>query len=135
MDRVGKLSQCDNQSGWVEHAINGATTCYWHNQACWCRFLFFFENLQIRFFKPGKQLVSLPWYEAEQDCQERGGNLAVISSEAENDLIYAEMGADQTNWWIGLSNYGKLDHGLAWTTKEQKVSLLDVPLEHNFGPS
>ena len=40
MDRVGKLSQCDNQSGWVEHAINGATTCYWHNQARWFRVLF-----------------------------------------------------------------------------------------------
>ena len=97
MDRVGKLSQCDNQAGWVEHTINGATTCYWHNQ-----------------------LASLPWYEAENDCQSRGGNLAVISSQTENDLIYAEMGADDNNWWIGLSNYGKLDHGLAWTTKEQK---------------
>ena len=69
-----------------------------------------------------KKLESLPWYEAEQDCQLRGGNLAVISSQAENDLIYAEMGADDNLWWIGLSNYGKLDHGLAWTTREQKVS-------------
>ena len=32
MDRVGQLSKCDNQKGWVEHTINGATTCYWHNQ-------------------------------------------------------------------------------------------------------
>ena len=69
-----------------------------------------------------EKLESLPWYEAEQDCQLRGGNLAVISSQAENDLIYAEMGSDDNLWWIGLSNYGKLDHGLAWTTKEQRVS-------------
>ena len=38
----------------------------------------------------------------------RGGNLAVISSEAENDLIYALMGADRFRWWIGLSNVGHL---------------------------
>ena len=66
--------------------INGVTSCYLYDE-----------------------LTDSPWYEAEQDCESKGGNLAVISSEAENNLIYALMGADRLRWWIGLSNVGHLE--------------------------
>ena len=95
LDYVGRLSQCDIQRGWKEHVINGVTSCYLYDE-----------------------LTDSPWYEAEQDCETRGGNLAVISSEAENDLIYALMGADRYRWWIGLSNVGHLDNQMTWVTSE-----------------
>ena len=95
LDRVGGLSQCNIQKGWIEMSINGQTTCYRYDQ-----------------------LPQLPWFEAEEECKSAGGDLVVISSESENDAIFAMMGADVSRWWIGLSNYGHVDHQMTWVTSE-----------------
>ena len=101
-DRLGKLSQCDLNNGWVEHSINGQIGCY-----------HFRDNM------------AMPWYEAESDCKRRGGDLAVISSAAENQVIYGIVGSEARKTWIGLSNYNQLDNALQWVTSEsdyKKVS-------------
>ena len=58
----------------------------------------------------------MPWFEAQGDCQKRGGNLAVISSSAENDIVYGIVGSETHRTWIGLSNYGQVDNSLQWVT-------------------
>jgi len=85
LDRVGGLSQCDLTNGWVEHSINGQVGCY-----------HFRNNMKM------------PWFEAQGDCEKRGGNLAVISSSAENDVVYGIVGSETHRTWIGLSNYGQV---------------------------
>ena len=52
--------------------------------------------------------VRMPWYEAEGDCSKKGGHLVVISSAAENDVVYGIVGGENRKTWIGLSNYGQV---------------------------
>ena len=50
----------------------------------------------------------MPWYEAESDCTKKGGHLVVISSAAENDVVYGIVGGENRKTWIGLSNYAQV---------------------------
>ena len=52
--------------------------------------------------------VKMPWYEAESDCTKKGGHLVVISSAAENDVVYGIVGGENRKTWIGLSNYAQV---------------------------
>ena len=71
MDRVGGLSKCDVQTGWVEHTTDSVSSCYHFSG-----------------------IVLAPWLEAQENCQKRGGDLVVISSDDENDIVYGMAGGE-----------------------------------------
>ena len=71
MDHVGGLSKCDVQNGWVEHTTDSVSSCYHFSG-----------------------IILAPWLEAQENCQKRGGDLVVISSDNENDIVYGMAGGE-----------------------------------------
>ena len=46
------------------------------------------------------------WDVAQGECEESGGYLATLTSQAENDLVYNNIGVDNWDFWLGATDGG-----------------------------
>ncbi|XP_072046774.1 uncharacterized protein [Amphiura filiformis] len=75
-------------------------------------------------------------HEAREDCLNRGGDLAVIENQAENDLIVQLLPETQGRFWIGLSDIDT-ENTFIWVDGRNASTFTNFgygePNDHNSG--